>query len=168
MANIESAVPEGRPAHGERARPRDFGGPAGRRRWSGPRPTPVELFVVGSAAYVGFYAECYLRRHDLDPTGLVVECEYDFSRDGASRLSDIRISVTAPHLPEGRLEPFDGVIEHCTVHNSLVRPPTVRMESFGRSLRTAPAQANRDEQRRSRDAGRLATRIDGRAEARGL
>lgn len=91
-------------------------------------PTPVELFVSGLATCVAFYAERYLRRHNLDPTGLVVDCDYDFSRDGPPRLSDIRISVTAPGLPEGRLEPFARVIEHCTVHNSLVRPPTVKMD----------------------------------------
>ena len=91
-------------------------------------PTPTELFVSGLAACVGFYAERYLRRHDLDPTGLVVDSDFDFSEDRPSRVSDIRISVTAPSLPESRREPFARVIEHCTVHNSLVRPPTVAME----------------------------------------
>jgi len=80
------------------------------------------------AACVGFYAERYLRRHDLDPTGLVIECGYDFSEDGPARVSEIRIAVTAPGLPEARREPFARVIEHCTVHNSLVRPPTVTMD----------------------------------------
>jgi putative redox protein len=91
-------------------------------------PTPTDLFVSGLATCIGFYAERYLRRHDLDPTGLVVESEYDFSQDGPARVSDIRISVTAPGLPEARREPFARVIEHCTVHNSLVRPPTVTMD----------------------------------------
>ena len=91
-------------------------------------PTPTELFVSGLAACVGFYAERYLRRHDLDPTGLVIDSDFDFSEDRPSRVSDIRISVTAPSLPESRREPFARVIEHCTVHNSLVRPPTVAME----------------------------------------
>jgi putative redox protein len=91
-------------------------------------PNPTELFVAGLATCVGFYAERYLRRHDLDPTGLVVECDFDYSDDGPSRVSDVRISVAAPGLPETRREPFVRVIEHCTVHNSLVHPPTVRME----------------------------------------
>lgn len=91
-------------------------------------PTPTELFVSGLATCVGFYAERYLRRHGLDPSGLVVDCDFDFSQDRPSRVSDIRISVTAPGLPEARREPFVRVIEHCTVHSSLVQPPTVRME----------------------------------------
>lgn len=90
-------------------------------------PMPTELFVAGLATCVGFYAERYLRRHDLDPTGLVVKCDYDVA-DGPARVSDIRIAVTAPGLPGSRREPFTRVIEHCTVHNSLVRPPTVTME----------------------------------------
>jgi uncharacterized OsmC-like protein len=80
------------------------------------------------AACVGFYAERYLRRHDLDPTGLVVECDFGFSQDGPARVREIRIAVTAPGLPEGRREPFARVLEHCTVHNSLVQPPTVTID----------------------------------------
>lgn len=91
-------------------------------------PTPTDLFVSGLATCVGFYAERYLRRHDLDPTGLVIECDYDFSEVGPARVSEIRIAVTAPGLPETRREAFARVIEHCTVHNSLVQPPTVRMD----------------------------------------
>lgn len=94
-------------------------------------PTPTELFVSGLAACVGFYAERYLRRHRLDPTGLVVACDYDFSQDRPARVSDIRIAVTAPALPEARREPFLRVIEHCTVHNSLMRRPAVRIDVVG-------------------------------------
>jgi putative redox protein len=89
--------------------------------------TPTDLFVSGLATCVGFYAERYLRRHDLDPTGLVIECDYDLSEVGLARVSEIRIAVTAPGLPETRREPFSRVIEHCTVHNSLVQPPILTM-----------------------------------------
>jgi uncharacterized OsmC-like protein len=91
-------------------------------------PTPTELFVSGLAACVGFYAQRFLRRHALDPGGLVVECDYEFSREGPARVSGIRITVTAPSLPNALRVPFGRVIEHCTVHNSLVQPPTVTLE----------------------------------------
>jgi len=91
-------------------------------------PTPTDLFVSGLATCVGFYAERFLRRHGLDPTGLVVECDYDFSEARPARVNEIRIAVTAPGLPDGRREPFARVIEHCTVHNSLVQPPTVTID----------------------------------------
>jgi putative redox protein len=99
-------------------------------------PTPTELFVGGLAACVGFYAERYLRRHRLDPTGLTVECDYDFSEDRPARVSDVRIAVTAPGLPDARREPFARVIEHCTVHNSLMHTPAVTIE-LARSERAA-------------------------------
>lgn len=67
-------------------------------------PIPTELFVTGLTACVGFYAERYPRRHGLDPTGLVVDCDFDFSDDRSSGVSDIRIAVTAHGLPEGRRE----------------------------------------------------------------
>jgi putative redox protein len=91
-------------------------------------PTPTELFLTGLATCVGFYAERYLRRHDLDPTGLVIECDYDLSEVGPARVSEIRIAVTAPGLPETRREAFARVIEHCTVRNSLMQPPAVTMD----------------------------------------
>ena len=99
-------------------------------------PTPTELFVSGLATCVGFYAERYLRRHDLDPTGLAVACDYDFSTNRPARVSEIRISVTAPGLPDARREPFARVIERCTVHNSLVQPPAVTIHLV-RSLKAA-------------------------------
>jgi putative redox protein len=76
----------------------------------GPGPEPTELFVFGLAACVGFhfYAERYLRRHSLGLTGLVIECGHDVSEDGPARVSDIRISVMAPGLPETRREPSLG------------------------------------------------------------
>jgi uncharacterized OsmC-like protein len=91
-------------------------------------PTPTELFVSGLAACVGFFAERFLRRHDLDPTGLVIECDFDFSEERPARVREIQIAVTAPGLPEARREAFARVIEHCTVHNSLVQPPTVTID----------------------------------------
>lgn len=69
-------------------------------------PTPTELFVSGLAACVGFYAERYLRRHDLDPTELVVVCDYDLGKNRPARVSEIRIAVTAPGLPEAVTEPL--------------------------------------------------------------
>ena len=99
-------------------------------------PTPTELFVSGLAACVGFFAERYLRRHDLDPSGLAVECDYDYSAEGLARVGEIRVSVMAPGLPDARREPFARVIERCTVHNSLVRPPTVTID-LARSAKAA-------------------------------
>jgi len=84
-------------------------GPAPRARartW--PRAHGADRVRVGGLRRVHFYAERYLRRHSLGLTGLVIECGHDVSEDGPARVSDIRISVMAPGLPETRREPSLG------------------------------------------------------------
>jgi uncharacterized OsmC-like protein len=92
-------------------------------------PTPTELFVSGLAACVAFYAERYLRRHSLPVAGLAVDASFDLSTDRPARVSDIRLHVTVPpELPETRRGAFLRVVEHCTVHNSIVQAPDIQIE----------------------------------------
>jgi OsmC-like protein len=44
-------------------------------------PTPTELFVASLTACVAFYAGRFLARHDLDPDGLRVDCDFTMSAD---------------------------------------------------------------------------------------
>lgn len=91
-------------------------------------PTPTELFVAGLASCVGYYAGSFCRRHEIDATGLAVACDWEFAQDRPARVADIRIRVTLPRgFPAGKLDRFQAVIEHCTVHNSLEHPPAVTM-----------------------------------------
>jgi putative redox protein len=91
-------------------------------------PTPTELFVAGLAACVGFYAERYLRRHGLPTDGLEVECSFAFAADRPARVGDIEIRLILPGgFPEDRRKALLAVVEHCTVHNSLVAPPEVKI-----------------------------------------
>jgi uncharacterized OsmC-like protein len=91
-------------------------------------PTPTELFVAGLASCVAFYAERFLRRHDLALEGLRVTCRYEMSEGRPARVASIEVAVTAPSVPPERRDAFAAVIEHCTVHNTLQRPPEVRIE----------------------------------------
>ena len=90
-------------------------------------PTPTELFVAGLAACVGFYAERFLRRHGPD-AGLSVTCHFAMSTDQPSRVVsvDLRIDVPWP-LREDLRAALLRAVDHCTVHNSLRTPPTVRI-----------------------------------------
>ena len=89
-------------------------------------PTPTELFVAGLAACVGFYAERYLRRHELPTSGLGVECSFSIANDRPARVGDIQIRVLLPDgFPEERRKALLAVVEHCTVHNSLRQAPEV-------------------------------------------
>lgn len=49
----------------------------------------------------------------------------------------IVLTVEAPGLPDEKREAFTKVIEHCTVHNTLVVPPQVQIRLAG--LRAAVA-----------------------------
>ena len=89
-------------------------------------PTPTELFVAGLAGCVAFYAGRYLRRHDLPTEGLAVDCAFGFAPDRPARVGKVEVVVRLPEgFPDERRKALLSVVEHCTVHNSLVQPPEV-------------------------------------------
>lgn len=91
-------------------------------------PTPTELFVAGLAACVGFYAERFLRRHGIPPDGLAVRCSFTMAEDRPARVTDVELVLDLPPaFPADRREALYRVVEHCTVHNTLRQPPTVRL-----------------------------------------
>jgi uncharacterized OsmC-like protein len=91
-------------------------------------PTPTELFVASLASCVAFYAGRYLDRHGLDRTGLQVLASFTMSVDRPARVTDVRLSVTAPALPEERRAALRAVVAKCTVHNTLHQPPRVDID----------------------------------------
>lgn len=101
-------------------------------------PTPTELFLSGLAACVAFYAERFLRRNGITPSGLKVSCEYEWA-ENPHRVGGIALAVEAPGLPAGKRPAFERVIEHCTVHNTLARPPSITTRVVAQA--TAPAAA---------------------------
>jgi uncharacterized OsmC-like protein len=91
-------------------------------------PTPTELFVAGLAACVAFYAGRYFRRHQIDAGDWRVDCDFQMSEDRPARVTGIAIDISLPAaFPEKRREPLQRVIEACTVHNTLMNPPAVRI-----------------------------------------
>jgi uncharacterized OsmC-like protein len=86
-------------------------------------PTPTELFVSSLAACVGFYARRFLARHHL-PEHVEVDCKWWMDK-APSRVGAVEISVSVPYLPPEKLDRFQKAIEHCTIHNTLQRPPHV-------------------------------------------
>ncbi len=88
--------------------------------------TPTELFVASLATCVAFYAGRYLTRHGYSRDGLAVSAAFDMAIDRPARVSGIHLIVRVPaSLPADRWPAFRAVISHCTVHNSLTRPPAV-------------------------------------------
>lgn len=90
-------------------------------------PTPTELFLAGLTACVGFYAQRFLRRHQLSTEGLEVSCDWEWA-EGPHRVGPIRLDIDAPSLTLELAPAFRRVVEHCTVHNTLLNPPTVEID----------------------------------------
>ncbi len=91
-------------------------------------PTPVELFVVSLGACIGYFAERYMRRHEIDADGLRVQCRFQMAEHPA-RVSRIDVNLALPAgFPPERLDGLRAVVDRCTVHNSMRQPPEVRVE----------------------------------------
>ncbi|WP_155056044.1 OsmC family protein [Streptomyces blattellae] len=92
-------------------------------------PTPVELFAASLATCVAFYAGRYLHRHKLPRTGLRVRTEFTMAFDRPARVDTVRIVITPPPaLSAQRHAAMLAVASHCTIHNTLRRPPEVDIE----------------------------------------
>lgn len=89
-------------------------------------PNPTELFVASLASCVAFYAGRFCARHGIDPTGLAVETDWEFAEDRPARVARIDVRVTVPvGFPPDKRERLQAVVDHCTVHNSIVHPPDI-------------------------------------------
>ena len=90
-------------------------------------PTPTELFVASLASCVAFYVRRWLARHGLDAEGLRVTADYTMATDRPARVGAVDLHVDLPphDLEPAALAALHAVASHCTVHNSLARPPEV-------------------------------------------
>jgi putative redox protein len=88
-------------------------------------PSPVELFVISLATCVAYFAGQYLKRHGVSRAGFTVNAEYrKTGRPARVPSLNLRVSVPAG-LPVGLVKPLHAVVSHCTVHNSLLEPPSI-------------------------------------------
>jgi uncharacterized OsmC-like protein len=91
-------------------------------------PTPTELFVAGLASCVAFYGGRYLRRHGISERGFEVDGAFAFALDRPARVGEIELAVRLPEgFPPERRSAFLSVLEHCTVHNSMVSTPRIQI-----------------------------------------
>lgn len=89
-------------------------------------PSPTELFVSSLAACVGHYAAGFLRRHGLAEEGLRVDCDWTMLASQPARVGRVNLSVaTAVPVPDELRAGLQEEVEHCTVHNTLRRPPPI-------------------------------------------
>jgi putative redox protein len=91
-------------------------------------PSPTELFVGGLVSCVAFYAGRFLERHGIDRDGLSVACDWEMAGERPNRVGRIEISVALPSgFPQEHHDRLMAVVEHCTVHNSMIRMPQVHI-----------------------------------------
>lgn len=95
--------------------------------------TPVEMFVGSLGACVGYFALRFCRRHQLPVEGLNVFVEWEYAEQ-PHRVGAILVRVDLPGgFPSEMRERLQKVVEGCTIHHSLTRPPqiTVRLGETG-------------------------------------
>jgi putative redox protein len=98
-------------------------------------PTPAELFVASLATCAAYYAGQYLERHGLSRTGFAVRAEYHMADRPPARIASIHLRVIVPAgLPVGLVRPLRAVVTHCTVPNTLRKPPTVDIQIDGQPV----------------------------------
>lgn len=91
--------------------------------------TPTELFVGSLASCVAFYAGRFLQRHGLDRHGLSVSADFTMAADRPARVAAVQVRITVPDgVPPERRAALLAVASHCTVHNTLQRPPGVAID----------------------------------------
>jgi uncharacterized OsmC-like protein len=89
-------------------------------------PTAVQLFAASLVACTAHYAGSFLARHDLSAEGLIVEGDFVMADDKPPRVTAVTVTVTPPPgLSANRRIGLLAVASHCTVHNTILRPPTV-------------------------------------------
>jgi putative redox protein len=94
-------------------------------------PTPTELFVASIGACVGLYGARYLRTAKLDPSGLSMKIDWDFSEDN-KRVGRIDVAVSVPNAELGeRKRALILAMEKCVIHNTLHDPPEIKIDIVG-------------------------------------
>jgi putative redox protein len=102
-------------------------------------PTPADLFVASLASCAAYYAGKFLARHGVSTEDVAARCSYRLSPGPPVRVESIAVALEVlPGLPVEVMAAALRSAEHCTVHNSLSRPPQVTI-TLGPSSSSAAA-----------------------------
>jgi putative redox protein len=90
--------------------------------------TPPELLLASLGSCAAFYAVQYLRTRHLDDSGVEVTVTADKLKQPA-RLGNFCVHVVCPvALTEEQTQSLMRSVEHCTVHNTLLTSPEIKIE----------------------------------------
>ncbi|HOF88747.1 MAG TPA: OsmC family protein [Armatimonadota bacterium] len=88
-------------------------------------PSPTELLAASAGSCVGTFILYYLRKRDLDGTGLRIEVNYTYA-EHPRRMDRIETRVfLPPQIDDEHLPGLSKFAQECTVHNTLHGMPEV-------------------------------------------
>lgn len=91
-------------------------------------PTPPEYLAAALGSCVGVYVVDYCQRTGIPYEGMRIELKWEDGK-APSRVANIEVSVALPQgVPEEHREKLQRVAEACKVHNTLMHPPTVKID----------------------------------------
>ncbi len=89
--------------------------------------TPPELLLASLGSCAAYYAHDYLHARSLRETGIAVKVTAEKALSPA-RLDHFRIAVAFPQaLEERHVRGLKASVEHCLIHNTLLRPPSIQV-----------------------------------------
>ena len=91
--------------------------------------TPPELLLSALGSCAAYYAVEYLRTRNLAETGVEVRVTAEKLKQPA-RLGNFQVTVKCPvPLSNAHNEGLNRAVHHCLIHNSLVSPGEIRVET---------------------------------------
>ena len=85
--------------------------------------------LASSFAYCTFSVMHSWATHTSQPADdLVLEVRWKFSEDEPKRVSELRLTFSWPSLPDKKQEAAKRVARLCTIHETLLHPPTIITE----------------------------------------
>jgi len=90
--------------------------------------TPPELMLASLGSCAGYYAEQYLRKHNLATEGTVVKVSAEKEKNPA-RMENFQIEVQVPtELDDKQRQGVEEAVHHCLIHNTLLHPPKIHLD----------------------------------------
>jgi putative redox protein len=94
--------------------------------------TPPELLLASLGSCAGFYAAQYLQKNKLATEGTRVRVTCKKVKDPLARMTNFVIEVDAPvELSAQHRKGVVEAVEHCLVHNTLLRSPKIALKVAG-------------------------------------
>ena len=88
---------------------------------------PSEVFLSSLGTCIAFYAMRYCRDTKMDPSGLAVDVETEFSQDRPFRFKDIKVTISLGQDIGNKRESLLKFVSNCPIHNTIASHPNVEI-----------------------------------------